>query len=85
MRSRAEIHGRFCSLYGRVADWLRLKDVDCICQGNNPEHEQTFLIDDRPMVLLEHWVAKHTNVWWRMACLVVTVGIGVLIGWTIWG
>lgn len=61
MQPRANIHRRFCHLYGSVADHIDSFEVDCICKGNSPDHEETYEIDDAPMDFIEEAVKKHMH------------------------
>jgi len=60
--SRSELHSRFCSLYGKVADELGV-EADCVCQVAYDEaHELSMKVDVRPMRVIERRVLFGTQV-----------------------
>lgn len=94
MKSRWSVHERFCKLYGIAADELGV-DVDCICKSDNKEHEQSVMIDERPMDFLEACALRDLAMrratrrmlklfLWVM-CVVSIHGLGFFAGWLIWG
>lgn len=92
MPRRGIVHGRFCTLYTKVADWLGIETDTCICPES--ARKDDWPIPEEPIAYIER-VVEHSmsegdkgpfpSALFLAAFAAFYYCLGTFFGWYMWG